>query len=512
MEHRTRSGGWLALTAVCTVASLCCPARAAQPDGPPCQPQWVSMFSGSNALNGQVNALLVHDLGDGPALYVGGSFSIAGNHWVKKIAKWSLQGAGGWSPLGEGVQDGSGSVRSLTVFDDGVNGPQLYACGTFYQEGFVKRWTGSNWETIGAGLWNGSAGHSAVYDDGTGEALYIGGYFQTQNQNSLLLKWDGKVLSSTNIGELGFGGVLNGMTVLGKGDQSSMFISGSFSFPGAGSIFAEGDGVNWQSHWPSNGGEVGALTVFDDGSESFVYAGCYLFQGTSLVASGVAKWTVNGWVQLGSGFEGSCFAGSCNNNCGAKAPGGCWCDQACCSFIDCCPDVGLFCNYCGKGSGSPCKVHSFAAFNDGTGKGVQLHAAGSFTSMGGVEVDYIAKWDGNAWSDINGGMNQGVSALAAYQPTTGDPPILFAGGNFTNTVVGDNYLVAYVGCPTRPQCAAADINCDGSVNVADLLSVINAWGACPAPPTKCAADIAPPPDGDGQVNVADLLMIINNWG
>jgi hypothetical protein len=50
------------------------------------------------------------------------------------------------------------------------------------------------------------------------------------------------------------------------------------------------------------------------------------------------------------------------------------------------------------------------------------------------------------------------------------------------------------------------------VNVADLLSVINTWGACPAPPAKCPADIAPPPDGDGQINVLDLLMIIINWG
>ncbi len=58
----------------------------------------------------------------------------------------------------------------------------------------------------------------------------------------------------------------------------------------------------------------------------------------------------------------------------------------------------------------------------------------------------------------------------------------------------------------------ADINGDGHVNVIDLLAVINSWGACPAPPAACPADIAPPPSGDGMVNVADLLMVINNWG
>lgn len=52
-----------------------------------------------------------------------------------------------------------------------------------------------------------------------------------------------------------------------------------------------------------------------------------------------------------------------------------------------------------------------------------------------------------------------------------------------------------------------DATGDGLVNVQDLLAVINAWGACPAPPALCPADL----DGDGQVGVTDLLLVINNW-
>jgi hypothetical protein len=68
----------------------------------------------------------------------------------------------------------------------------------------------------------------------------------------------------------------------------------------------------------------------------------------------------------------------------------------------------------------------------------------------------------------------------------------------------DNILV------TRP----ADINGDGSVGVADLLTIISNWGACPAPPNLngCSSDIAPTPAGDGNINIADLLFVINNWG
>ena len=49
----------------------------------------------------------------------------------------------------------------------------------------------------------------------------------------------------------------------------------------------------------------------------------------------------------------------------------------------------------------------------------------------------------------------------------------------------------------------ADINQDGSVNVIDLLIVIDQWGQTDSP-----ADI----NGDGIVNVSDLLMVIANWG
>lgn len=58
----------------------------------------------------------------------------------------------------------------------------------------------------------------------------------------------------------------------------------------------------------------------------------------------------------------------------------------------------------------------------------------------------------------------------------------------------------------------ADVNGDCHVNVADLLAVINSWGACPGGcPPSCNSDIAPV-GGDCQVNVSDLLMVINNWG
>jgi hypothetical protein len=62
--------------------------------------------------------------------------------------------------------------------------------------------------------------------------------------------------------------------------------------------------------------------------------------------------------------------------------------------------------------------------------------------------------------------------------------------------------------------SAGDVNGDAVVNVSDLLAVVSAWGACPAPPlvppvpNRCLTDF----NADGQVDVTDLLTVIANWG
>jgi glucose/arabinose dehydrogenase len=50
----------------------------------------------------------------------------------------------------------------------------------------------------------------------------------------------------------------------------------------------------------------------------------------------------------------------------------------------------------------------------------------------------------------------------------------------------------------------ADIVCDLTINVSDLLALLAAWGPCDG----CAADI----DGDHTVGVSDLLNLLANWG
>lgn len=51
---------------------------------------------------------------------------------------------------------------------------------------------------------------------------------------------------------------------------------------------------------------------------------------------------------------------------------------------------------------------------------------------------------------------------------------------------------------------SGDANCDGVVDVADILEIVSYWGSCEG---VCAQDIVP----DGTINVSDLLHVIGNW-
>jgi len=58
--------------------------------------------------------------------------------------------------------------------------------------------------------------------------------------------------------------------------------------------------------------------------------------------------------------------------------------------------------------------------------GTSLYVGGEFTTAGGVQANYIAKWDGSAWSALGSGMDYTVRALAADGAGH-----LFVGGEFS---------------------------------------------------------------------------------
>lgn len=93
------------------------------------------------------------------------------------------------------------------------------------------------------------------------------------------------------------------------------------------------------------------------------------------------------------------------------------------------------------------EVRALAVFDDGSGP--KLYAGGYFSSVDGLVVNHIARWDGATWSPLGAGWNHVVRALAVYDDGSG--PALYAGGKII-TMSGSsvNYVAKWDGSTWSP--------------------------------------------------------------
>ena len=125
----------------------------------------------------EIRALETVGLGDAPALFVGGSFTVVEGGPTDYLAQLDN---GAWSTVGSGV---NGAVTALGgAFNEG-QGLGLVAGGAFTQAGGIAAshiggWNGTSWQSLGLGLDEGPSVMKA-FDDGSGASLYVGGPFAT---------------------------------------------------------------------------------------------------------------------------------------------------------------------------------------------------------------------------------------------------------------------------------------------------------------------------------------------
>ena len=170
------------------------------------------------------------------------------------------------------------------------------------------------------------------------------------------------------------------------GGGPALCAGGEFTTAGGTAVnqIAQWDGSSWAPLGSGVGGpdpSVLALTVFDDGGGSALYAGGYFTSAGGVAANHVAKWDGSSWAALGSGLGGA--AGS--------------------------------------------TVNVLTVFDDGGGPA--LYAGGSFTTAGGVAANHIAKWDGSSWAALGSGTT--AASCSRRYSTTAAVPALYAGGSFT---------------------------------------------------------------------------------
>ena len=160
--------------------------------------------SGVETDDGAISALAVFDDGTGEALYATGTFSQIGGVAAEGIAKFD---GVSWQPLGGAGAAGLtlGGGKAMAVYDDGV-GPALYVGGSFATAGGVEissvaRWEGSTWSNVGMGM-PASALHDVLALEVFGGELYAGGMF-TQIDGvtaAHIARWNGTAWSDVGGG------------------------------------------------------------------------------------------------------------------------------------------------------------------------------------------------------------------------------------------------------------------------------------------------------------------------
>lgn len=147
---------------------------------------WSGVAGGFNT--GAVYTMKLHNDGSGPALFIGGDFTVAGGTSTNnggipanRIVKWNGQPSGGWSALGAGM---NADVLALAVFDEdgdapGSNPPMLFAAGEFTSAGGapanrIAKWNGTSWSALDGGT-NGIV--RALHTLADGRSLFAAGDF-----------------------------------------------------------------------------------------------------------------------------------------------------------------------------------------------------------------------------------------------------------------------------------------------------------------------------------------------
>ncbi|MEO1086218.1 MAG: hypothetical protein AAFY88_18415, partial [Acidobacteriota bacterium] len=161
-----------------------------------------------------------------------------------------------WSPLGTGIAPGE-QVLAFAVYDDG-SGPALYMGGDFdavdgVTVNNIARWDGSSWSALGAPGAEGISGvvrSLAAFDGGLGGSqLYVGGNLVSAGGQAAarIARWNGVGWSSPPTGPAQPEGPVYALEVFDFGDGPRLVAGSSAGTPGSGtgSFLTAFDGFSW---------------------------------------------------------------------------------------------------------------------------------------------------------------------------------------------------------------------------------------------------------------------------
>ena len=428
--------------------------------------------------NSTISSMCFYDdgLSDSPSLYAAGRFRYSGSDRLNYIARWD---GADWHAVGSGPFSYSNiAILALNVADLG-SGPELFAGGQFdsidgVETENIARWNGKQWNAIPGDFPDfsvpnpNSASHvrSLTFTDDPalgGPAVFVTGRFATisgQTFNSIAL-WNGKtwVPLSSGLHNGPSTGLGKDVVVLDDGSSASLYVCGSFDKVGgiASKNLGRWDGASWMSATSGSPTHIiEQLTTFNNGTQSKLVASAQF--NNPLNANGVGILDNGDWTLIGTSSDSSV-------------------------------NLRII-----EHKGSP-------------GQASNLYVGGSFKTINDVPIKNLGKWDGMQWSEVAGGTPKSVDSIAVAPDQSLYVGLSAFESDGTSFLPSINRLT----CTTFPG-DIAPLGGNGTVDVDDLLTIINAWGECDDR-LYCPSDIAPPgpPAGDGVVGIEDLLVVIEGW-
>ncbi len=423
---------------------------------------------------------------------------------------------GQWLPLPGpagpgGVQGVTGEVRAMAVFDDG-SGEALYIGGRFEQAGgqeapYLARWDGVSLEPVPGADLDGAVRALYTWDDGTGEALYVGGDFTTAGGVAVdrVAKWDGTTWSALR-GPTGMGANIGVRVFHAHADDAgeALFVGGYFTEIGGlpASRIARWDGAEWSVlAGPEGVGvdeNVHTLATHDDGSGPALYVGGRFENAGGRPATYVARWDGSAWSPVATAgarrispmtFLHGVFDLRSIGVAGRSAllAGGVF-------ELEDAGDVGTG-NFAAWADGqwSPIvggfglryQIMHTLPFDDGSGE--RLHAIGLIDHLDREQAHNIIRLGEHGWEQLGGGLITRGNVLAEFRGE------LYAGGNFTSP---GRFVARW--SPAARCAADADRNC-----VLDAMDFLEFGVLFDRGDDR--ADF----DGDGRLTVFDYLAFSN---
>ncbi|MEW6252852.1 MAG: hypothetical protein AB1716_19620, partial [Planctomycetota bacterium] len=382
-----------------------------------CDGKFRAMCSG-NGLEWPIRAFQIFDEGAGPRLFAVGGFRTGGGARLHGVGRWDGQR---WSALGPNTVEPFPQLSALAVYDDGT-GPALYVTGQMPFMGSLRvndiaRWDGESWSAVGAGLGRGETWRRAmaVFDDGRGPALYVAATFREAGGVPAkgIARWDGQAWSAVGSGvEYG---IIDVLTVFEDGQGPALYAAGELSQVGGVwlSGWARWDGQAWSQPGGVGiyGGLVGGMYVWDDGGGPALYLGGSFERIGSLPIPYIAKWTGKEFLPLGTGVDGG---------------------------------TGGFC-----------------AVEDAHGR--SLYVAGAFEHAGGVPAHNMARWDGQEWHPLPYSGDFSGAPLVSFPDPNG--PAVYTAAEFFS---GERPWALFSKWACVAGWRAGDVNCDGVVDWRDV--------------------------------------------